>query len=325
MLRSVACVLLSLSVFLTTGFAQTGTQDQVSPATNASFNGDAPSLTWQQEVQTSLPGVLEGFKLTLTGNIGSQLNVSVRVGPGWNTTPASFTTLITKQNTASPEVVFVNCASAGITLSSGARFVIEMTGTGTAMGIVGSYVAPPGIPLYGPQLYLGSSSCFADCGWRLGLTTFMLTVPAPVVHCSAKLNSLGCLPAIASNGAASATANSGFTVSAANVRNQKSGLLIYSASGRSSAAFQGGTLCLNLPIRRSIPLQSGGTPAPTSDCTGIYAIDMNAFAQHAVGGNPAPFLRTSGTVVNCQFWGPDPGFPAPNNTTLSNALEYVVP
>ena len=70
----------------------------------------------------------------------------------------------------------------------------------------------------------------------------------PAIYCTAKLNSIGCLPAIASTGVASASAGSGFTVTAANVRNQKSGLLIYSVTGRNNVPFQGGFLCLMTPV-----------------------------------------------------------------------------
>ena len=147
---------------------------------------------------------------------------------------------------------------------------------------------------------------------------------SPAHYCVAKVNSLGCTPAISSSGSASASAGSGFVVRGSNVRNGKTGLLIYSVSGRAATPFQGGTLCLQSPIKRTPSVNSGGTPLPASDCSGIYSTDMNAFAVGALGWHPHPALAIMGTTVDCQWWGPDPGFPTPNNTTLTDALEYIV-
>jgi len=142
-------------------------------------------------------------------------------------------------------------------------------------------------------------------------------------YCNPKPNSLGCTPAIGTTGLPSASAGSGFVVSATQVLNNKSGLLFYGTSGRGGAAFQGGTLCVSTPIKRTPAVTSGGNPPP-NDCSGVLSIDMNAFAVGALGGTPLAALSSVGTTIYCQWWGRDPGFVAPNNTTLSGGLEYVV-
>jgi hypothetical protein len=159
-------------------------------------------------------------------------------------------------------------------------------------------------------------------GWRIALRT--LSEASIVTYCTAKQNSLGCLPAIAGIGTPSASLATGFQVNAVQVRNNRPGILLYSVDGRLAAPFQGGFLCVAPQIRRTPGVSAGGNPAPANDCSGVYSIDMNAFAKGTFGGNPLPALSIPGSVVDCQWWGRDQGFPAPNNTTLSNAVEYTV-
>jgi hypothetical protein len=143
-------------------------------------------------------------------------------------------------------------------------------------------------------------------------------------YCTAKTNSLGCVPAISSVGMPSATAGSGFDIRAVNVRNQKNGLLFYGLNGPVAIPFQGGTLCVQTPLRRTVGVQSGGSALPINDCSGVFSLDFNAFAAGALGGSPSPALTIPGTQVHAQWWGRDSGFPPPNNTTLSDALSFLM-
>ncbi len=152
---------------------------------------------------------------------------------------------------------------------------------------------------------------------------FTLCGSSTITYCTAKTNSLGCTPAIHSLGTSSASATSGFTVSAAQLINNKNGILIYGLTGRAATPFGGGTLCLANPIKRT-PVASTGGHAPPNDCSGSLSLDMNAFAAGLLGGNPSPALSSVGQTVDTQFWSRDPGFAAPNNISLTDALEYVV-
>lgn len=143
-------------------------------------------------------------------------------------------------------------------------------------------------------------------------------------HCVAKTNSLGCGPSIRAFGSHNAAVPGGFVVEGTNVRNQKTGLLLYSLLGPNNAPFQGGSLCVAQPFRRTIGGSSGGNPLPGNDCSGVYSIDMAAFAHGLLGGNPSAQLLAIGQRVDAQFWGRDPGFPPPFNSTLTDGLTWTV-
>ncbi len=142
--------------------------------------------------------------------------------------------------------------------------------------------------------------------------------PGWTSYCTAKLNSSGCSPSIHASGAPSASAGSGFAITAANVLNNKSGLFFYSSNGQQAAPFQGGTLCVKLPLKRTALQSSNGNPPP-NDCSGSYSIDFNAYV--ASGVDPA---LVAGSTIDGQYWARDPGFSAPNNTSLSNALHVTL-
>ncbi|MCK6446044.1 MAG: carboxypeptidase regulatory-like domain-containing protein [Planctomycetes bacterium] len=137
-------------------------------------------------------------------------------------------------------------------------------------------------------------------------------------YCTAKTNSLGCVPVMDADGNPSASAGSGFVLSAASVLNKKAGLLFYSTVGANGNPFQGGTLCCKLPIVRT-PVQNSGGSASGNDCTGTFVFDFNGYI--AAGADPN---LVSGANVWSQYWSRDPGFAAPNNTSLSNGTSFTI-
>jgi hypothetical protein len=135
-------------------------------------------------------------------------------------------------------------------------------------------------------------------------------------YCPAKLNGLGCAPAIGWSGTPSASASSGFDVTLANALSEKSGVLAYSVLGPSHAPFHGGTLCVQTPARRS-PSQFSGGNSTALDCSGAFHFDFNA--RIASGVDPA---LASGVIVWCQWLSRDPL--DPTGFSLSDALRFEI-
>jgi catechol 2,3-dioxygenase-like lactoylglutathione lyase family enzyme len=142
------------------------------------------------------------------------------------------------------------------------------------------------------------------------------TLCAPISrYCTAKTNSTGCVPSIATSGIPSASTGNGFTISTSKVLDNRFGLYFYSKSGPTNAAFQGGILCVQPPLVRTMLQNSSGTPP----CGGSFQIDFNVYV--ASGKDPG---LVAGQQVWIQTWSRDPGFAPPNNTSLSDAVSFTL-
>jgi hypothetical protein len=132
-------------------------------------------------------------------------------------------------------------------------------------------------------------------------------------YCTAKTNSLGCLPSIGSNGVQPSKSAGNFTVLCTNVISQKNGLCFW---GHSSLAtpFQGGTLCVGAPTVRTLNVSSGGS-AGGNDCSGVYTFVFDTAYMTANSIDP-------GDTIFAQFWMRDPA--VASTTGLSNAIRFTV-
>jgi hypothetical protein len=145
--------------------------------------------------------------------------------------------------------------------------------------------------------------------------------------CTAKA-ALACGPStIGASGTPSASATSGFVVTAAPATGNRLGFLLYNTSSVPGLPFaQTGTLCVNpAGLRRAGIVGSGGT---NNQCDGAFTIDMNAFAQglHVPPPGqgttvPAGFLTSPGTTVHAQIWGRDT---QATGELLSDALSWAI-
>jgi hypothetical protein len=138
----------------------------------------------------------------------------------------------------------------------------------------------------------------------------------PDDYCVAKPNSQGCEPEIWVAGIPSATDPAPCVIGCDLVLNNKFGLMIYGFNPN-NAPFQGGTLCVKAPHKRTPVQLSGGNPPP-SDCSGTYALDFNARIQSGVD-----LMLIPGQTIYAQYWYRDPlGSTYPSG--LSDAVTFVI-
>jgi hypothetical protein len=154
------------------------------------------------------------------------------------------------------------------------------------------------------------------------MLTVVLAAPPPATsYCTAGTSASGCRATLSATGLASASAPSGFTLSAASVEGGAAGVFFFGANGRQANPWGSGTSyqCVVPPVRRAGLLPSTGTPGL---CDGAFAEDLNALwcpSCPKPNKNPLP-----GSVQQAQLWYRDPLNTSNQTTSLSDAVEFVV-
>jgi hypothetical protein len=144
--------------------------------------------------------------------------------------------------------------------------------------------------------------------------------PTAVSYCEPGTSASGCRASIAASGTPSASAPSGFVLSATEVEGAKDGLLFFGTSGRQANPWGNGTSlqCVVPPVSRAGVLPGSGA---NGTCDGVFAQDLNAFW---CAGCPKPGKNPgAGTLLQVQLWYRDPHSTSNQTTSLSNALEFM--
>jgi glucose/arabinose dehydrogenase len=230
----------------------------------------------------------------------------------------------------------------GTTVSNFSDRTAELVGTGGTISSIASFGVDALGEMYmcdasGGRLYkIVTTSPIVDCnlngvtdacdiasGTSLdlnsdGIPDECACSPAPFAYCTAKLNSMLCLPAVSSTGTPKVGNPFPFNVKASQELNNMVGILFYGLN-QANVPFQGGTLCVGPQVTRTPGQSAGGNPGFGTDCSGIYSFDFNAYV--ASGADPA---LVAGQQVNAQYWGRDLNDSSGFGSSLSNALQFVL-
>jgi hypothetical protein len=250
-MRPLLRIATSTFLIMTAGLAhaQTGMLDQSSPfipqpGANTGFNASTSSLDWQQQVRAGLTGRLEGIVLQMSGAVGASIQVTVRMGPAWNTSPNAFQAIAAKSTTANLENVFIDMTSANIQVAPGTLFVIDVVGQNNGAGLEGSWIAAPAPPWYSEPLFL-NGSCYADCQFGFGFESYVLS-SSSTSYCSGDGTGTACPcgnAGASGNGCGSSINGSGAHLSSSGAASIANDTLVIAGSGmpNSSALYFQGT------------------------------------------------------------------------------------
>ena len=145
-----------------------------------------------------------------------------------------------------------------------------------------------------------------------------VAVTGPTTYCTAGISANGCQATLSTVGSPSATAVSGFTLTASTVEGNKDGVFFQGSNGRQANTWGNGTSfqCVIPPVQRLGLRVGNGT---TGVCDGSISQDLNAVWSAQPAKNPG-----AGTVVQAQLWYRDPFNTSNQTTSLSEAIEFTV-
>ncbi len=148
-----------------------------------------------------------------------------------------------------------------------------------------------------------------------------LTATAPTSYCTSGTSASGCQAMLSAAGTPSATASSGFVLTASTVEGAKNGLFFFGTGGRQANSWGNGSSfqCVVPPVMRGGLLIGSGT---AGGCDGTFVQDLNALWCSTC---PSPPKNPgAGTVTQVQAWYRDPQNPSNQSTSLSDAIEFSV-
>jgi hypothetical protein len=161
---------------------------------------------------------------------------------------------------------------------------------------------------------------FDNLSWPSTINGFQLrwSPLGAEAYCTAGTSASGCAAAIGVSGSPSASAPSGFWLSATGVEGAKDGLFFFGTNGKQASPWGNGTSyqCVVPPVVRGGLLQGSGT---SGACDGAFGQDFNALWTAFPAKNPG-----AGATVQAQLWYRDPQSTSSMPTSLSDAVELTV-